>query len=515
MPTNEPAKNIFLIEDHDQALGVWRKKKASNLDLVHIDAHMDFGFYWAKPIQRIFREAKTLKGLKRDLEYSLAFRHYEKDFSKQTHIGNYIYPAMQEGIVKDFYWVVPGGLKEFKGSTKFIRTLLKDILRGDSFGLNRGLRAIPQTIAKGIISTRLLGRNFTICTLEKLPILKQKILLDIDTDFLVIDSVLNAGNTRKIGKRKPWILPLDLVNILKRKIKHPHLITIAYSVNGGYTPIIYKNLGDQIAYYFAPKKFNREFKNNSEAAYYFNLFSSTRKKEYYHKAAKLNPAYRVTDNNYGPLFLSLKKISLAEKEFKKILCADPENPAALLGLGSVALERKDFNRAEKYFFSIRRLENHKLFTRVKNQSLFGLARAEFGLKNFTMAKELFIRYLSTEPLHAQSYYFLGNILEKEKDFGKAAIFYKDAIRLGLCSIRQMSQLLKICYHLKEKDDIILYVLRKYKEFKKIFHRTKSLRLKRGEKITRIRKIENKMAIFEKRLKSYFALYPATKSNHNS
>ena len=125
-------KNITLIEDHDEALKVWREKKIKNLDLVHLDAHIDFGFHAAKPIEKIFNEAKNLKQLKQGLEYSLSFLHYQRDFNKQTNIGNYIYPAMQEGIVKDFYWVVPGGLKGayilFRHTGQKIKYCLKDYL---------------------------------------------------------------------------------------------------------------------------------------------------------------------------------------------------------------------------------------------------------------------------------------------------------------------------------------------------------------------------------------------------
>ena len=482
--------NIFLLEDHDESLKAWREKKIKNLDLVHIDAHIDFGFYPAKPIEKIFNEAKNLKELKQGLEYSLAFLHYERDFNKQTNIGNYIYPAMQEGIVKDFYWVVPGGLKEFKESAKSIKNILRNLFRSQKSGFRE---------KEGIISAKLLGRKFVICILEKLPILKQKILLDIDTDFLVIDSLLNADNTKNIGKRKPWILAQDLVNMLKKKIKQPEIITIAYSVNGGYTPIRYKHLGDQIAYHYAPGEFKGRFKNNSEAAYHFNLFSSTQKKEYYQKAIRLNPDYRVGDNNYGPLFLSLRKFSPARKEFLKILYVDPENPASLLGLGNIALERRNFKKAKEYFRPILISRNHKLFTKVKNQSLFGLARAEFGLKNFKKAKGLLVRYQAIEPLQPQSYYLLGYILEKEKDFARSAKLYQDAIRLGFGGIEPILRLLKITFYLQEKDTIIKYIITKYKAFKKGFLRAKRLSLKKPNKIKGLHRLEMKMAILEKRL----------------
>lgn len=54
--------NIALIEDHHEALGIWREKKVRNLDLVHIDAHLDFGFHAARPIMKN-RPRESLSGL--------------------------------------------------------------------------------------------------------------------------------------------------------------------------------------------------------------------------------------------------------------------------------------------------------------------------------------------------------------------------------------------------------------------------------------------------------------------
>lgn len=496
---------VVLIEDHDEALKVWRKKKIKDLDLVHIDAHIDFGFYPAKSIEQVVRSARNLKELKKGLEYSLAFMRYEKDFDKQTNIGNYIYPAIQESIVKNLYWVVPGGLKEFKESGKFIKGIVKSLISRE-----RQKAEVKKENGGGIISTKFLRRKFVICILKKLPVLKQRILLDIDTDFLIIDNLLNANNTKDIGKRKPWIYFKELVEILKAKIKQPELITIAYSVNGGYTPIEYKHLGDEMAYYFAPARFKSRLKNNSEAARYFNLFTSTGEREYYQKAAKLNPTYRVADNNYGPLYSNLRKFSKAKKEFLRILSVDPKNPACLFGLGNITLERKKFKEAKEYFSSALNSANHRLFAKVKSQSLFGLAKAEFGLRNFTRAKEVSIKYKTLKPLDPQSYYLLGCIFEKEKKYPQAATFYQDAIRLGFGNIEPMFRLLKISSRLKEKDAIIKYVIARYKEFKRNFLRAKKSNLKVGKKIKGLQNIENKMAGLEKRLhKIGYRLSPTT------
>lgn len=461
------SKGVFLIEDHDAALTIWRQKGFKNLDLVHIDAHIDFGFYRAKPIDNIIRDAKTLKELKSDLEHSLAYQQYENDLDKQANIGNYIYPAMQEGIVRDFYWVVPGA-----GS-------------------------IPQAALcmQRKLSNRLSGRRFIVCTLKNLPIFEQKVLLDIDTDFLVIDSLVNANNTVDIGKRKPWITPAHLVETLKGKIRQPQIITIAYSVNGGYTPMEYKHLGDELAYNFSPGEFRNRFRAALAAAENFNLFRSTGRKEYYEKAIACDPAYRVSDNNYGPLYLSLGKFSLARKEFSKILKVDPKNPACFLGLGQIFLQRNNFKKAKTYFSLALKQGNQGLFNKLEEQYLLGMAAAEFKLGNIHKAKKLLLRYQSFERLDAQSHYLLGRIYEKQRKFPKAAVFYKNSLILGFDALETTLRLLKIAFLLKEKHAIIDLVTGRYNAFKAAF--LKERKLKNNRSIKKWDKTEKKMWAIEK------------------
>ena len=59
---------ISIIEDHDQALKLWRSQAVKGLDLVHLDAHIDFRFHPAKPIEKIIQDAKNIQELKEKLE---------------------------------------------------------------------------------------------------------------------------------------------------------------------------------------------------------------------------------------------------------------------------------------------------------------------------------------------------------------------------------------------------------------------------------------------------------------
>jgi len=443
------------------------------LDLIHLDAHMDFGFHPARPVVNIMEEARSVRELKERLEYTLAFLRYEKDFDKQTDVGNYIYPAMAEGIVKDFYWVVPGGKSELRKSAKGIKSCLKRIMK---YGGGKACRVEDR---RGMIVSGCLGRRIIVCTLDSLPVLSAPVLLDIDTDFLVIESTEKAEATTDVGRRKPWILPRDLVAALAGKVRRPYITTIAYSVNGGWTPMEYKVLGDELAYRFSPSRFRARHNRMAAAAESFILFNRTGKSEYYRRSVRLNPGYRAADNNYGPLFLAAGKTRRAYMEFNRILKADRYNPAALLGLGVVALERKEYKAAAKHMRqALAYSAGDRSFRKIWEDALLFLSIAELNLKRSAGAKRRLLTYGRLRPLEPRCPYYLGTIFEREGDFVRAAELYKDAVRLGFNGIEPLERLIKICGKLTEKSDIIGYVASKYKEFTRACKATKDRSLRR-------------------------------------
>lgn len=465
---------IFLIEDHDEALKVWRKCHVRGLDLVHIDAHMDFELQRARPVEDIVKEAASVNELKEGLEYTLSFLHYERDFNKQTHVGNYTYPAIREGIVRDFYWVVPGDGAEFEKRSKELTGYLKRIME------DAGGKSAIHRPSRDTISSEFFGRRIVICTLDSLPEFTGKVLLDIDADFLVIDSMSKADATKDIGSRRPWISPLDLAVTLNNKVPRRAVTTIAYSVNGGWTPMEYKTLADEMAYRICPSKYRRHFARKAKAAEYFKLFKNTGSREYYRKAAKIDPGYRAGDNNYGPLYLAAGEVARAEKEFKRILKADRGNPAALSGLGSVAMRRRKYREARRYLNSalLGCGESGGIFKPVRLEALLELSMAEMKLKNPAGAKKYLLQCRKLAPLESKSAYYLGAIYEEEGRYSRAARCYKDAVRLGWYGIEPLERLIKICGKLTEKDDIIRCVAARYEIFKKGIAKARSAGLRK-------------------------------------
>jgi len=493
---------VVLIDDHHEALGIWRKNSFRNLDLVHIDAHVDFQFYPVRPKEEIFHRAKSIEKLKIQLERNILYKKYINDLDKQMNVGNYIYPAMSECIVKDFYWVIPGGLKEFEKSLKYIKYMLKVFAKEDAYQNTRKANLLSR---EGIISTSLLGRKFSVCILEKLPVLTQHVLLDIDTDFLIIDNIRRANNIEQIARRKPWISPSQLIcTLLKIKKIKPAFTTISYSVNGGYTPMRYKILGDELAYCLSPKYFKTRYPEKRKAALFFDRFESTGEKKYYQKAVNLDASYKAADNNYGPLYLKKREFSKAKKEFLKIAEIDAKNPYPFIGLGNIEIGKKSFLEAKKHFSYALRLKNDL------PDALFGLARTELALKNFNKAKGLFHHYKSLRVLDPQSSFYLGSIYEKEKDFKNAINWYMDAIRLGKIDSGILLKLLRISLYVSNKSDIIKFIYLRYQKLDK----SRKLLGQRLEKHKALLKVEKKnmetiRKILRKEAKNNERLYSLT------
>lgn len=423
-----PDKKILLIEDHHQAYYAWERQGFKNLPLVHLDAHIDFGFPEVKEARLAVEEAKSLADLKSLLEKAVLFKKKQLSFERLTNIGNYIYPAMRDGIVNEFFWIIPGGKKEFKRCVKIIKATLKGLRRLDP------KPAAPVVKKNGLWQTALYGRKFSIACLDTLPRINKKVLLDIDTDFMMMESLRRANAFQQIAARKPWINPKALARAVKNKIPHPAFITIAYSVNGGFTPMVYKTLGDELAQHLGLD--DKGLKKRLIAGEYFRCFrrnldekNLTDAKTNFQKAIKLNPAYCVADRHYGLLYLQKKKYRKAKQEFKTMLDIDPKDANSWAGMGRIHLLKKRFGPAEECFQKALSL-NHN-----NRPALLGLSETFFRLKHLKQAKRLLRRYEKLEPLQGYPRYLLGRIYEKENSPRLASKKYREARQLGMLTAR--------------------------------------------------------------------------------
>jgi len=480
--TNSP--DILLIEDHHEAYYVWRDRQYKNMTLVHLDAHIDFGFQEVKEVPLILNEAKSLSELKSQLEKAVLFRRKKFELEKLTHIGNYIYPAMRDGIVAEFYWVIPGDIGEFRKCLGILKRMLRDLKKEDPCPVDSS-----PWIQPGFIKTRLYGRPFYITILETLPRLKRPVLLDIDTDFFVIDSLRRAEATMQIARREPWIGMDEFLGILRKKISQPRCTTIAYSVNGGFTPIVYKTLGDRLAEGLGHR--NPALVDRLTAGDYFECFREAfdRKDfneagQHFREALRLNPAYRASDNNYGSLYFQVENYRQAEKEWQGMLQVDVCDVNALAGLGKIRLARSKYREARDFFAAVLQMKADQ------TDSLIGLAEAEFHLKHYGEAAALIEAYERLNPMQGYTRFLSGKILEKTKRPQAALAKYKEALQLGTDHAEILIRLVRLSKHYDRTN--LDNLKRRCRDFRKTFARfQKKARMNRG-KINEIKRMDEKL-----------------------
>ena len=351
----DPIDRVFVMENHDQAYHIWRDTGLKRRILIHIDAHHDM--WWIK-------EPSALS------------------------IANFICPALHEDIVKEIYWVVPDPAWETARSRKPVLRHIRK-LAGSYPGGPREIR-----VGSDQISTVVLGKPLRICPLALLPQIDEPVLLDIDVDFLVIPLVsYGEGDTHG---PLPWCWADDLIARLCASNIRTDLVTISYSIEGGYTPLKWKYLGDELALRLgrpndcAPPIHGMSLIHEAAlAAHRGDLCTAEAKlleareilpsspapsfhlshlyvemgrigdaRSCYQMALVLDPSYRTASSTAGLKYHSEGRLQAAEQEHRRMLALDPHDACAHFGLGRIAARQKRWEEAEGWLRRSLMLNGH-------------------------------------------------------------------------------------------------------------------------------------------------------------
>ncbi|MBI5210009.1 MAG: UPF0489 family protein [Elusimicrobia bacterium] len=421
-------RSVFLAEDHNEVLDIWRKFELSGLTLVHLDAHIDFGWVPEKDLSQIL-EARTSAELDELLASRPLWNPVATPKERLVDIGNFICPAMREGIVDRFCWVVPDG------------TLSSRKERGHVLRVLRGLTKAPvrRQVGTGNLLTELAGKETVVCTLDSLPRFAGPVLLDIDLDYL-----LTRGVTDDLSPdREPWIEPRALAERLSGLGLKAECTTLSYSVTGGFTPLRFRHLGDELRDRLleavpaalggaGPRRQPDARPLPPAARHYGEALAGLARGEIaaasasLRKAVGLDPAYGTAYNNPGPVFEAMGRWDEAEKAYRDALALDPGHAFALCGLGNIRRERRDWAGAEGHY-------------RRALELLPSLAEAHFGLGSVLFhglgkpgeAAAEFRETLGLDPYAAAAHFKLGLIAMREGRGREALSSFKEARRLGL------------------------------------------------------------------------------------
>ena len=236
----EPIERIHCMEDDDGAYDVWKAVGVSDRILVHFDGHLDFNWITDRSADELLT-AGSSEELDRLIAQVSVWNLDGRPLRTRVNITNFIYPAIKHGIVREFFWVIPDPFWATQPARQAIRQALQRKMRlwpPADFG--------PVTVSESGITLTVLRCPLTVCTLEHLPRFSETVLLDIDVDYFVTlrsEGPVPYHDPRPVA---PWIWPSRFLERLKAAQLPTDLVTIAYSVNAGYTPLRYKYFGDHL-----------------------------------------------------------------------------------------------------------------------------------------------------------------------------------------------------------------------------------------------------------------------------
>jgi tetratricopeptide (TPR) repeat protein len=431
---------VFLMENHDHAYHLWKEAGFRDRILVHIDAHHDM--WWLDDIRSLS-------------------------------IANFVCQAIKDEIVREIYWVVPDQTWDTSQGRTAVRRHLRDIVK--SYPGNSSSERWSEDSVRAEVN----GRPLVVCSLQSLPTPTESVLLDIDVDYLAVQSV-SFGKEDTYGSL-PWRWPDQLVAGLRERDLRTDFVTICYSIEGGYTPLQWKYLGDELrsrirdpgdaqanvpyeqmrnaataralGNFAAAKQEFRTIGDELGAAPHFSLAYLLAEEGHvdearssYQRGLTIDPLYRAPYSSPGVQLYLSRVYDEAEHAFQQTLQLDADDPYAHLGLSWIALARRNWTHAEAHARTALALEpnlidaHRALAKALRKQNRFAEAIEEYeqslklglsGHKGFTgviVTSGATNRVLDGE--HVQVHARLAMLHEQMGDYKRAIASYRIAIASG-------------------------------------------------------------------------------------
>ena len=199
------------MEEHFEAYFHWKRLGISNAWCWHIDAHLDIGKTGLT--DSVLEKLQDCQTSTRAASLGLMGNSYLPWGG--LHCGNYLYPAIQEGIVGRLTWVIPPELPS-GNLLDWAREHLEnwfDLTLAEFQSLR---------LLDGKVCGEILGIPFEMGSIESLDLPDTPVLLDIDIDYFLNDFGEKWGQAETLATQLSKL--------------ESQCTTVAYSVIGGFTP---------------------------------------------------------------------------------------------------------------------------------------------------------------------------------------------------------------------------------------------------------------------------------------
>ena len=382
----------LLMEDHREAYFFWKELQLTGGVCVHVDAHLDVCDF----------KVPGYTGLDQP----------------EVNCGNYLMPAIHEGLVKELIWVVPPHLR---GDRDWLEWAQEELQNWVHLSL-ADLASLEET--QNRVEGQLLGRRLVICESDNLPPLPkdEPIFLDIDIDYFV-----------ELPDRI-WQTPEELSQQLGEL--QPTVVTVAYSVLGGYTPIPCRYLGEFTVAAFESvaqveplrQALERSEQPEGEAwlkAAWLVLSDSDPHSEAWKKAAELDPGYeaRAVDMVCGAM---MRDDFEGSRAWLGGMTEGAEETNYLAGF--LEFKAGDFESAVKYWQPI--LDQPELDKGTRAHLLELKGRALTRLKRYAESVEVFQEAIRLDRKDCNLWLELARGQFDGGEYEVAARSYRKAQKLG-------------------------------------------------------------------------------------
>jgi tetratricopeptide (TPR) repeat protein len=370
---------VHLFEQHDEAYHLWVERGARSRRLVHVDSHHDLAWL---------------------------------DAGAEVTISNYLCQALKDGCVADVIWIAPDAQLATEAARRRLAGQLNCLLRA-----YRAPRRSPRATADRL-RIELLGRCVEIVALDRLPRGLGPVLLDLDTDFLIDrDAPL------------PRLWPAELAARLRLRDVEAELCTIAYSVDGGYTPLAWKHLGLELAEAMRGE-------NDPRRADAFSRLRAAAKSEargdqpcaeQLLRQATAAPSAIAAAAWYrlALLLRSAGRTDEARDACRAARTADPSYGTPYASGGFWHLEDNRFDLAQRAFHSALELDPSD------GWALVGLARLAEKRREWGSVESWATKALDSDPSLVDAHRLLGRLRERQRRWRDAAAAYRRSLRLAL------------------------------------------------------------------------------------
>jgi len=150
--------------------------------------------------------------------------------------------------------------------------------------------------------------------------------------------------------------------------------------------------------------------------------------DYLSKANQLRPDHSETLNNLGMAYYFKKKTNIAIQMIKRSLEIDPNNADAKVNLASLYYKIKNNKLAEKYYIQVTK----NLTYQHNYRTFYNLGLIALDQKNFLKAENYFKQSVKVSDSYCPASYQLGLMAKKRYEFSSALKWFEKS-QIGTCA----------------------------------------------------------------------------------